>query len=299
MRYAAILSTASWDSYSPLIMGATPVRAIAAPVDGGADVMVELTFDLRLPGAVPNFGRIMDLAEWDVVGGSVHLGTVFPYTRVTSALADWPHKPTTAARTGPDPTRRPASWDTRPTLLATGAVVDAEAFSRSRRVPIERPPVDHGFDRDSDSDSDHERAALTPDELIRAVLIPTATDSTRPSGGYAHGAAVSAVCSFALALDLDRRSVATGIGSPRHVPPTARIAERFLAGTLDWSSLELPAGAAQRFAELVGESAGLLGDWRDSADCEYQRRALVLLASRALRRIRAAVAGDRIRLARA
>jgi CO/xanthine dehydrogenase FAD-binding subunit len=253
--------------------------------------MVELTFDLRQPGTVPDFNRIRELGEWDVVGGSAHLGAAVPYTRVVAALADWPHKPSTAVRAVDSPrlrTRTAArrssgwgttAWDARPTLLASGAVVDVGAFSGSRRVLIEGPHADL------------EGSALTPDELIRAVLIPTAADSVRSYADESRGTVVSAVCSFALALDLDRRSVGTGIGSPDRLPPAARIAERFLAGALNWSTLDLPVGAAHRFGMLVAEAAGLADDGHDGA--AYQRRALALLATRALRRIRAAAGVDR------
>jgi CO/xanthine dehydrogenase FAD-binding subunit len=272
-------------------VGFTPVHAIAVPADHGTDVMVELTFDLRQPGTLPDFGRITELGEWDVVGGSAHLGTTVPYTRVVAALAGWPHKPSSAVRAVDSPRARPktaaerrsgwgtAAWDARPTLLASGAVVDAEAFSGSRRVLIEGPPADL------------EGSALTPDELIRAVLIPTSADSMRSYADESRGTAVSAVCSFALALDLDRRSVGTGIGSTDQVPLAARIAERFLAGALNWSNLDLPVGAAHRFGVLVAEAAGPVGDGYDNA--AYQRRVLALLATRALRRIRAAASVDR------
>ena len=276
-------------------MGFTPVHAVAVRADHGTDVMVELTFDLRQPGTLPDFGRITELGEWDVVGGSAHLGTAVPYTRVVAALAGWSHKPPTTVRAVDSPRARlnlaagrrsgwgTAAWDARPTLLASGAVVDAEAFSGSRRLLIEGPRADLGS------------SALTPDELIRAVLIPTAPDSIPPHADDSRrtddsrsttATTVNAVCSFALALDLDRRSVCTGIGSPDQVPPAARIAERFLAGALNWSNLDLPVGAAHRFGVLVAEAGGLASDGCDNA--AYQRRALALLATRALRRIRAA-----------
>jgi len=42
---------------------------------------------------------------------------------------------------------------------------------------------------------------------------------------------------FRVALDLDRNTVGTGIGSAGRPPLAARAAERFLAATLDWTNL--------------------------------------------------------------
>ncbi len=284
-------------------------RTVAAPMGDGTNVVVEATFDLRLRCAVPDFARISELRDWDVVGGAAHLGTARPYSRVVAALADWPSGAAPSGRNAASSRSRtravaahrsgvssgstgtlPSEWQPRSVLLSTGAVVDVAAFSSRRRMP----PGSQAF-------IGVESSELTPDELIRAVLMPTVADAAAARAGVAAtdgavvgttvGGTVSAVCSFAVMFDLDRRSVSTGIGCANARPLAARAAERFLTGTLDWDNLDLPVGAAHRFGELVAEAAGPAGDTYGSD--EYRRHALSLLATRALRRIRAAGNADR------
>ena len=279
-------------------------RTIAAPMGEGTNVVVEATFDLRLPCAVPDFARISELRDWDVVGGAAHLGTARPYARVVAALADWPSSPAASGRSAGSPRNRTrtmaastsgrsgrpgrsgssgpllSEWEPRSVLLSTGAVVDVAAFSSRRRMPS-GSRISIGI----------ESSELTPDELIRAVLMPTVADPAAARAGAPGSDAVSAVCSFAVMFDLDRRSVSTGIGGADARPLAARAAERFLAGALDWDSLDLPVGAAHRFGELVAEAAGPVGE--AYGNDEYRRHALSLLATRALRRIRAVGNADR------
>ncbi|MGH3417724.1 MAG: FAD binding domain-containing protein [Actinocrinis sp.] len=259
-------------------------RPDAVPIAGGTDVMVELNFDLRRPSALMDLGRIRELREWDVVGGTVHLGAAVPYARIIADLADRLPALAMAARTVGSPqirnratvggnlgTASPAG-DAHPALLATGAVVQAESFHGVRLIPVD------GFF------TGVKHSALAADELIRAVLIPTAAGPQQFSKVGSRNAMVIAVCSFALALDLERRTVGTGIGSAGPTPLAARAAERFLAGTLDWSTLAVPVGAAQRFGELVADAACPIDDVRGTA--EYRRHALAVLATRALRWVR-------------
>jgi CO/xanthine dehydrogenase FAD-binding subunit len=261
-------------------------RPDALPIAGGTDVMVELNFDLRRPSALLDLGRISELREWDVVGGTVHLGAAVPYARIITDLADRLPALAMAARTVGSPqirnratvggnlgTASPAG-DAHPALLATGAVVEAESFRGVRRIPV------RGFF------TGVKHSALAPDELIRAVLIPTAAGPQQFAKVGSRNAMVIAVCSFALALDLDRRTVGTGIGSAGPTPLTARAAERFLAGALDWRTLSVPVPAARRFGELVADAAHPIDDVRGTA--AYRRHALAVLATRALRWVRTA-----------
>lgn len=262
----------------------------AVPICGGTDVMVELNFDLRRPGALLDLGRIGEIKEWSVVGGTVHLGAAVPYTRIISDLADLLPALAMAARTVGSPqirnratvggnlgTASPAG-DAHPALLATGAVVEAESYRGLRRIPI------HEYF------TGVKRSALAPDELIKAVLIPTAAGPQQFCKVGSRNAMVIAVCSFGLALDMERRTVGTGIGSSGPTPLPAREAEQFLAGQLDWDTLELPVGAARRFGEFVAEAARPIDDVRSTA--AYRRRALSVLAVRALRWVCATAGTD-------
>jgi CO/xanthine dehydrogenase FAD-binding subunit len=94
---------------------------------------------------------------------------------------------------------------------------------------------------------------------------------------------VIAVCSFALALDLERRRVGTGIGSAGPTPLRATEAEQFMAGVLDEDGLwERPAAvdskAVTRFGELVAAAARPIDDVRGTA--AYRIHALAVLARR-------------------
>jgi len=264
-------------------------RPEATPINGGTDVMVELNFDLRRPEALLDLSRIAELKDWDVVGGTVQLGAGVSYTRIIHELAGRLPALAMAARTVGSPqirnratvggnlgTASPAG-DAHPVLLATGAVVEAESFQRG----VRHIPVDGFF-------TGVKRSALAPDELIRAVVIPTAAGPQQFSKVGTRNAMVIAVCSFALALDLDARTVGTGIGSAGPTPLVARAAERFLAGALDWDTLEVPESAARHFGRLVSDAAQPIDDVRGTA--AYRRHALEVLAVRALSWIRRAAA---------
>jgi CO/xanthine dehydrogenase FAD-binding subunit len=262
-------------------------RPEAVPIGGGTDVMVELNFDLRRPEALLDLSRIRELKDWDVVGGSVQLGAGVSYTRIIDELAGRLPALAMAARTVGSPqirnrgtvggnlgTASPAG-DVHPVLLATGAVVEAESFQRG----VRKIPVDGFF-------TGPKRSVLEPDELIRAVVIPTATGPQQFSKVGTRNAMVIAVCSFAIALDLDARTVGTGIGSAGPTPLAARAAERFLVEELDWDTLSVSEGAAARFGRLVARAAQPIDDVRGSA--AYRRHALEVLAIRALGWIRSA-----------
>jgi CO/xanthine dehydrogenase FAD-binding subunit len=92
---------------------------------------------------------------------------------------------------------------------------------------------------------------------------------------------VIAVCSFALALWPDARTVGTGIGSAAPTPVRAPAAEELLAASLPWQTRgALDEGLARRFGVLVAAAATPIDDVRGSA--AYRRHALSVLARRAL-----------------
>src|SRR3954453_11604255 len=61
-------------------------RPDALPIAGGTDVMVELNFDHRRPGALLDLGRVAELHEHGTDGGRIRLGAAVPYTRIITEL---------------------------------------------------------------------------------------------------------------------------------------------------------------------------------------------------------------------
>src|SRR6185312_4187716 len=62
-------------------------RPDALPIAGGTDVMVELNFDKRRPGALLDLGRVAELRDWTADGGLLRLGAGVTYARVITELA--------------------------------------------------------------------------------------------------------------------------------------------------------------------------------------------------------------------
>ena len=258
-------------------------RPDALPIAGGTDVMVELNFDRRRPGALLDLTRVGELREWSVEdGGTVRLGAGVPYARVISELGHRLPGLAMAARTVGSPQIRvrgtvggnlgsasPAG-DAHPPLLAAGAEVEVASAARgTRRVPV------------ADFFTGVKRNALEPDELIAAVLVPTAAGPQQFCKVGTRNAMVISVSAFALALHPDRQAVGTGIGSAAPTPRRAREAEEFLTGELDWVARRpLSQGLAQAFGERVAAAAAPIDDVRGTA--AYRRHSLAVLARRAV-----------------
>src|SRR5687768_17409234 len=123
-------------------------RLDAVPIAGGTDVMVDLNFDRRRPGALLDLGRVPELREWAVEDGWIRLGAGVPYARIIAELRTELPGLAMASRTVGSPQIRirgtvggnlgsasPAG-DAHPPLLAAGAVVEAASAARgSRRIP--------------------------------------------------------------------------------------------------------------------------------------------------------------------
>jgi CO/xanthine dehydrogenase FAD-binding subunit len=259
-------------------------RPDALPIAGGTDVMVELNFDRRRPGALLDLGRIPELREWSVDEGRVRLGAGVTYARVIEELGDRLPGLAIASRTVGSPQIRirgtvggnlgsssPAG-DAHPPLLAAEAVVEVESAARgTRHVPA------------VDFYTGVKRNALEPDELIAAVLVPSATGPQQFSKVGTRNAMVIAVSAFACALHPDRQTVGTGIGSAAPTPRRAVEAEQFLAGELAdaglWNSRgELPESLARAFGERVAAAASPIDDVRGTA--AYRRHSLAVMARR-------------------
>jgi CO/xanthine dehydrogenase FAD-binding subunit len=260
-------------------------RPEALPIAGGTDVMVELNFDHARPAAILDLTRAAELAVWDRDGDRLRVGAGVTYTRVIDELAAALPGLALAARTVGSPQIRnrgtiggnlgsasPAG-DCHPPLLAGGAEVELVSVAGTRRLPVH------------ELFTGPKQSALRADELIAAVHVPAATGPQQFAKIGTRNAMVIAVCSFALALDPQRRGVGTGIGSAGPTPLRATEAERFLRDVLDeeglWESrAPLGEAAAARFGELVGAAARPIDDVRGTA--AYRAHALGVLARRTL-----------------
>ncbi|MDQ7909271.1 FAD binding domain-containing protein [Phytohabitans sp. ZYX-F-186] len=253
----------------------------AVPIAGGTDVMVELNFDRRRPPALLDLTRVAALTEWGGDGDLLRVGAGVPYRRIIEELGGRLPGLAMAARTVGSPQIRnrgtvggnlgsasPAG-DAHPPLLAAGAEIELASVRGVRRVP-----VDEFF-------TGPKRSVLAPDELIAAFWMRPARTGDQFAKIGTRNAMVIAVCSFALTLDRERRTVGTGIGSAAPTPVRAPAAEAFLAASLDWDSPgAVPPAVAAEFGRLVAAAAAPIDDVRGTA--AYRRHALSVLARRTL-----------------
>ncbi len=255
----------------------------ALPIAGGTDVMVEINFDRHRPPSFIDLTRIAELSEWGQEGDWLRVGAGVTYTRLIAELGDRLPGLAMASRTVGSPQIRnrgtvggnlgsasPAG-DAHPPLLASGAIVELASTAGTRRVPA------HEFFLGP------KRNAMRKDELIAAFLVEPAKGPQQFSKVGTRNAMVIAVCSFALAIDSERRKIGTGIGSAAPTPVRAMEAELFLAGVLEenglWEKPEaLDESAIVRFGQLVAAAAKPIDDVRGTA--AYRRHALAVLARR-------------------
>jgi CO/xanthine dehydrogenase FAD-binding subunit len=275
------LQPTSWSD----ALAARAERPDAVPIAGGTDVMVELNFDRRRPGALLDLDRVAELREWSSDDGWIRLGAGVPYARIIAELGAPLPGLAMAARTVGSPQIRmrgtvggnlgsasPAG-DAHPPLLAAGAEVEVESAARgARRIPA------------AEFFTGVKRNALADDELIAAVRVPQAPGPQQFCKVGTRNAMVIAVSAFACALDPARRRIGTGIGSAAPTPRRAPEAEFFLAGELEdaglWESRHpLPETLAQEFGQRVAAAAAPIDDVRGSA--AYRRHSLAVMARRA------------------
>jgi CO/xanthine dehydrogenase FAD-binding subunit len=258
----------------------------ALAIQGGTDVMVDLNFDRRRPGALLDLGRVAELREWGQDVGRVRLGAGVTYARILRELGSQLPGLAMASRTVGSPQIRmrgtvggnlgsasPAG-DAHPPLLAAEAVVEVESAARGTRM-IPAAEFYTGVKRN----------ALEPDELIAAVLVPAAAGPQQFCKVGTRNAMVIAVSAFACALHPDRQTVGTGIGSAAPTPRRALEAEQFLAGELAGAGLwesrgALPESLATAFGERVAAAASPIDDVRGTA--AYRRHSLAVMARRAV-----------------
>jgi CO/xanthine dehydrogenase FAD-binding subunit len=253
----------------------------ALPLWGGTDVMVDVNFGRSRPEAVLDLTRIRELAAWEETDGALRIGAGVTYATVIAELGDRLPGLARASRTVGSPQIRnrgtiggnlgsssPAG-DALPPLFASGAEVELASERGTRRLPV------------TEFITGPKRNVLAEDELIAAVWIAPAAGPQQFAKVGTRNAMVIAVCSFALALDLDARTVGTCIGSAGPTPIRATEAEAFAARELDWDArAPLEPAVLDRFGELVAAAARPIDDVRGSA--AYRRHALGVLARRTL-----------------
>jgi CO/xanthine dehydrogenase FAD-binding subunit len=259
----------------------------AVPVAGGTDLMVAVNYRLTRPEAMLDLTRIAELRAWSDEGDAIRIGSGVPYSRIVAELATVLPGLAAASRTVGSPqirnrgtlggnlaTASPAG-DGHPPLLATGADIEIASTTGRRTVPV------------AAFFTGPKRSVLEPGELITAVTVPKATGPQQFLKVGTRNAMVIAVCSLAVALDLDTRRLGTGIGSAGPTPLTAPDANRI---ELPWTRPSLFNDAlAEEFGRRVAEAARPIDDVRGTA--EYRRHALAVCAARALRRVWTAAHG--------
>jgi CO/xanthine dehydrogenase FAD-binding subunit len=239
----------------------------AVPVQGGTDLMVELTFRHRDPDVLLDLGRVPELKEWSRDGDTLRIGAGVTFTRLmrppfdtaAPALAE-------AARTVGSPqirnratiggnlaTASPAG-DSLPPLVAGEAEVELASWRGSRRLPIGEFLVGP------------KRSALAADELVVAVHLPVARGPQTFMKIGPRNAMVISVASLAVVVDEARGEVRAAWGSAGPVVGLVRV----------------PLAAAETLPALVAESCSPIDDVRGTAD--YRRHALRVLTTRALQR---------------
>ncbi|TMD70885.1 MAG: xanthine dehydrogenase family protein subunit M [Chloroflexi bacterium] len=262
-------------------LGMKAAHPEATPIAGGTDLMVEINLDHGRPVAIMDLTRIAELNEWGTEDGRLRIGAGVTYTRLIDELGDRLPGLAMASRTVGSPqirnrgtvggnlgTSSPAG-DALPPLLASDALVELASVSGTRRLPVR------------EFFTGPKRNAMRKDELIAAFLVGPAAGAQQFSKVGTRNAMVIAVCSFALAIDPERRTVGTGIGSAGPTPLRAPDAETFIQAELDWDGRKQVSPATlDRFGELVAAAARPIDDIRGTAD--YRRHALAVLARRCL-----------------
>jgi CO/xanthine dehydrogenase FAD-binding subunit len=253
----------------------------AVPIMGGTDVMVELNFDRRRPGALLDLTRVAELATWERANGEIRLGSAVTYTRIIAELGRELPGLAMASRTVGSPQIRnrgtvggnlgaasPAG-DAHPPLLAGFADIELSSVDGVRRVRAE------------DFYAGVKAHVGRPDELITAVWLTPAGGPQQFSKIGTRNAMVIAVAAFALALHPGQKRVGTGLGSAAPTPRRAPGAEEFLAAELDWVARgDLRPGVAEEFGRLVAMASAPIDDVRGTA--AYRLHSLSVMARRTL-----------------
>ena len=272
-----LLQPATWDE----ALAAKAAHPDALPISGGTDVMVELNFDRSRPPTILDLTRVAELTDHSTDGLDIRIGAGVTYTRAIEELGDRLPGLAIASRTVGSPQIRnrgtiggnvgsssPAG-DALPPLYAADARVELASSTGTRTLPL------------TEFITAPKRNALQPDELIAAVRVRPARGGEQFSKIGTRNAMVIAVCSFAVSIDRETRSVGTCLGSAAPTPRRAPDAETFIAHELDWENRgAIDAATADEFGRRVAQAASPIDDQRGSA--AYRRHALQVMARRTL-----------------
>ncbi len=239
----------------------------ARPIQGGTDMMVELTFGHSRPDALLDLSELAELRGFTEDDDVLRLGAGLTYTEaMQAAVAARLPALAEASRTVGSPqirnrgtiggnlgTGSPAG-DALPPLLAERAHVELASVRGTRTLPLEEFLL--GV----------KRTALAEDELVTAIRV-------RPSGGAQtfakvgpRNAMVIAICSLAVVVDTTEGEVRAAFGS---AAVTAKC-------------VTVPLADAGELPDRIVEAAAPIDDVRATA--AYRRHALRILATRALER---------------
>ena len=204
----------------------------AMPLWGGTDVMVELNFGRSRPETIVDLTRVRELADHGHEDGRIRVGAGVSYTRAIAELGDALPGLAIASRTVGSPQIRnrgtiggnlgsssPAG-DALPPLYASRAEVEVASTRGTRRIAVE------------DFITGPKRNVLEPDELIAAFVVAPAKGGQQFSKMGPRNAMVIAVCSFAVAIDDEARTVGTCLGSAAPTPRTRGTCRRRCDGSL-------------------------------------------------------------------
>lgn len=260
---------------------------------GGTDFCVEVNFGLRRPPAVVALRRVAELRRWGFDGPRLVIGAGTTYTDMVEQLGDVLPALGAAARTVGSPQIRNAgtlggnigtaspAGDTLPVLAALDAEVTLRGPGGARSSPLVE--LVKGV----------KRTAIEPDEIVSHVTVEPPSGPQQFLKVGTRNAMVIAIASVAVVVDVARREVRCALGSVAPVPLRATEAELHGAQAIDWERVQrrgetgddrlmLGQDALERFGELASLASAPITDHRATA--EYRRRAVAVIASRALRR---------------
>jgi len=246
---------------------------------GGTDFMVEVNFGHRRPDDVVALGRVDELRGWHVAGEAVVLGAGVTCTQLMQPdLAALLPALAQAARTVGSPQIRNAATiggnlgtgspagDLLPVLAALDATVLLRSATRTRPMSI------HDFLVGP------KRTAREPGELVVEVAVRAATGPQEFLKVGVRNAMVIAIANLALVVDNGTVKVAAGSVGPTII--RTRDAEEWV-----WANGGVAADADE-FGRRVAAEVRPIDDHRSTA--AYRRRAVEVMAARALRRVAAA-----------
>jgi CO/xanthine dehydrogenase FAD-binding subunit len=257
----------------------------ATVLAGGTDLMVEVNDGRRSPDRIVSVARIAELGRVRVDDGFLDIGAAATFAQLElDPVAQFAPALAYAARTVGSPQIRNAATiggnlataspagDSLPVLLALGASVVAAGPGGRRTVPI------------ADFFTGPKRSVLRAGELVVAVRVPIRRGPQDYLKVGVRNAMVIAVASLAISVDLDARTMSVGLGSVGPTPLAARDACAWAAARATWTEdgVDMTDDDVNEFGDRVAAAAQPIDDHRSTA--QYRRRAVRVLARRALRR---------------